>query len=142
MAISSYQVYLMRQTGPGPPAVFSKLVDIKDYPDLGGSPDMLETTTTSDPAQTFILGIQSVNPLEFTANYVQSDFTALKALNGTEETFAVWMGGTSAGVPNGSNGKFQFKGRLDVHVVGGGVNEVVDMLITIAPSTQVEKVAP
>lgn len=129
MAISSYQVLLMHKVS----SAYQLLVKIKDYPDLGGAPDMLETTTTSDPAQTFILGIQSVNPLEFTANYNDTDFDTLKGMAGTDKDFAVWLGET------GANGKFEFSGTLDVHVVGGGVNEVVDMLITIAPSSAIEK---
>ena len=32
MAISTYKVFLMKKTG----TTYEKLVDIKDYPDLGG----------------------------------------------------------------------------------------------------------
>lgn len=39
--------------------------------------------------------------------------------------------------PDGSNGKFSFDGELSVYPVGGGVNEVVNMNITIAPSTPI-----
>ena len=134
MAISTYKVFLMKKTGNA----YSKLVDIKDFPDLGGAPEMLETTTLSDGAQTYIPGIQSQEALEFTANYTKADFDTLKALEGQEVDFAVWLGGTvAAGVatPTGSDGKFEFKGQLSVFVVGGGVNEVVDMTISIAPST-------
>ena len=52
----------------------------------------------------------------------------------------MWFGGTEAGgvvTPDGSNGKFSFKGELSVYPVGGGVNEVVGMNITIAPSTPI-----
>ena len=134
MAISTYKVFLMKKTGNS----YEKLVDIKDFPDLGGAPEMLETTTLSDGAQTYIPGIQSQEALEFTANYTKADFDTLKALEGQEVDFAVWLGGTvAAGVatPTGSDGKFEFKGHLSVFVVGGGVNEVVDMTISIAPST-------
>lgn len=134
MAISTYKVFLMKKTGNS----YEKLVDIKDFPDLGGAPEMLETTTLSDGAQTYISGIQSQEALEFTANYTKADFDTLKALEGQEVDFAVWLGGTvAAGVatPTGSDGKFAFKGQLSVFVVGGGVNEVVDMTISIAPST-------
>lgn len=134
MAISTYKVFLMKKTGNS----YEKLVDIKDFPDLGGAPEMLETTTLSDGAQTYIPGIQSQEALEFTANYTKADFDTLKALEGQEIDFAVWLGGTvAAGVatPTGSDGKFAFKGQLSVFVVGGGVNEVVDMTISIAPST-------
>lgn len=117
---------------------WSKLVDIKDFPDLGGAPEMLETTTLSNGAQTYIPGIQSQEALEFTANYTKTDFDALKKLEDQELELAVWFGGTeSAGTvtPTGTDGKFEFSGRLSVFVTGGGVNEVVGMTISIAPST-------
>lgn len=119
-------------------ASWAKLIDIKEFPDLGGDPDMLETTTLSDKMQTFIAGIQSMDGLSFTANYTLTDYKALKALEGKQEDYAVWFGGTeNAGAltPSGSDGKFSFKGELSVYPTGGGVNEVVGMAITIAPST-------
>lgn len=137
MAISTYKVFLMKKNLPD---TWAKLVDIKEFPDLGGEPEMLETTTLSDNMQTYIAGIQSLDGLTFTANYDMEDFQTLKALEGKENDYAVWFGGTGdAGslTPNGSNGKFSFKGQLSVFPVGGGVNEVVDMSITIAPSTPI-----
>lgn len=137
MAISTYKIFLMVK---GSGDTYSKLIDIKDFPDLGGAPEMLETTTLSDNMQTYIPGIQSLDALEFTANYTKADFTSLKAMEGEEKDFAVWFGGTESGgvlTPDGSDGKFEFKGQLSVFPVGGGVNEVVDMTITIAPSTPI-----
>ena len=136
MAISTYKVFLMKKTSD----TWGKLIDIKDFPDLGGSPELLETTTLSDKMQTYIPGIQSLDALEFTANYTKNDYTTLKALEGVENDYAVWFGGTeSSGVitPTGDDGKFSFKGALSVFASGGGVNEVVDMTITIAPSTPI-----
>lgn len=123
---------------PASAASWAKLIDIKEFPDLGGDPDMLETTTLSDKMQTFIAGIQSMDGLSFTANYTLTDYKALKALEGKQEDYAVWFGGAeNAGTltPTGSDGKFSFKGELSVYPTGGGVNEVVGMAITIAPST-------
>lgn len=137
MAISTYKIFLMMK---GEGSTYEKLVDIKDFPDLGGAPEMLETTTLSDKMQTYIPGIQSLDALEFTANYTKTDFTKLKALEGQEKNYAVWFGATESGstlTPDGSDGKFEFKGQLSVFPVGGGVNEVVDMTITIAPSTPI-----
>ena len=134
MAISTYKVFLMKKTD----STYSKLIDIKEFPDIGGDPELLETTTLSDNMQTFILGIQSNEAMNFTANYTKADFTTLQALEGTAQDFAIWFGGTESGgtvTPDGSNGKFSFKGELSVHVTGGGVNEVVEMSITIAPTT-------
>ena len=136
MAISTYKIFLMMKET----STYEKLVDIKDFPDLGGAPEMLETTTLSDKMQTYIPGIQSLDALEFTANYTKNDFTTLKALEGQEKEFAVWCGASDSGgtlTPDGSDGKFEFKGQLSVFPVGGGVNEVVDMTITIAPSTPI-----
>lgn len=127
MAISTYGIYLMHKESD----TYAKLVDIKDFPDLGGSPEMLETTTLSDSMQTYIPGIQALDGLEFNANYTKADYTKLKALEGKDESYAVYFG------EDGVNGKFEFNGSLSVRPVGGGVNEVVGMAITIAPSTPI-----
>jgi hypothetical protein len=119
---------------------WEKLVDIKSYPDLGGTPELLETTTLSDSMTTNILGIQSLDALEFECNYDLTEYTKLKALEGKDNDYAVWLGGTeSAGVatPTGEDGKFAFKGQLSVYVNGGGVNEVRNMTVSIAASTPI-----
>lgn len=136
MAISTYKIFLMKKTGD----TWAKLIDIKEFPDLGGSPEMLETTTLSDKMQTYIPGIQNIDALEFTSNYTFEEYKTLKALEGVENDYAVWFGGTESGdtvTPTGTDGKFKFKGQLSVFPVGGGVNEVVDMTIAIAPSTPI-----
>ncbi len=136
MAISTYKVFLMKKGD----TAYEKLVDIKDFPDLGGSPEMLETTTLSDKMQTYIPGIQSLDALEFNANYTKEDYAKLKALEGQELDLSVWFGGTETKgtlTPNGSDGKFNFKGYVSVFVVGGGTNEVVGMTVAVAPSTSI-----
>ena len=136
MAISTYKIFLMKKTE----STWSKLIDIKEFPDLGGAPEMLETTTLSDNMQTYIPGIQSLDALEFTTNYTLNEYKKLKALEGIDNEYAVWFGGTESGdvvTPTGSDGKFKFNGQLSVFPVGGGVNEVVGMTITIAPSTPI-----
>lgn len=136
MAISTYKIFLMQKNT----SAWEKVVDIKEFPDLGGTPEMLETTTLSDKMQTYIPGIQSIDALEFTSNYTLKDYKKLKDLEGQDKEYAVWFGGTEAGdtvTPTGSDGKFKFNGQLSVFPVGGGVNEVVDMTITIAPSTPI-----
>lgn len=136
MAISTYKIFLMKKTE----TTYEKLIDIKEFPDLGGAPEMLETTTLSDNMQTYIPGIQSLDALEFTTNYTLNEYKKLKALEGIDNEYAVWFGGTESGdvvTPTGSDGKFKFNGQLSVFPVGGGVNEVVGMTITIAPSTPI-----
>lgn len=139
MAISTYKVFLMHKGASE--SAYTKLIDIKEFPDLGGDPEMLETTTLSDKMQTYIAGIQSLDGLSFTANYDLTNFKTLKALEGKNEKYAVWFGGTESGgvlTPTGSDGKFSFDGQLTAYPTGGGVNEVVDIGITIAPSTPIQ----
>lgn len=136
MAISTYKSFLMYKQS----STYEKLIDIKSFPDLGGAPELLETTTLSDGMTTNIMGIQSLDALEFECNYTLEDYTKLKAMEGTEADFAVWLGGTVTGgtvTPTGSDGKFEFKGQLSVFVNGGGVNEVVNMTVSIAASTPI-----
>lgn len=136
MAISSYKTFLMVKKD----GAWEKLIDIKNFPDLGGAPEMLETTTLSDGMQTYIPGIQSIDGLEFNANYDKTEFDKLKEMEGTEYEFSVWFGGTVSGktvTPTGDNGKFDFGGQLSVFPVGGDVNAVVEMTISIAPSTPI-----
>lgn len=138
MAISTYCVFLMKKESTG--NTYSKLIDIKEFPDLGGDPEMLETTTLSDKMQTFIAGIQSMDAMQFTANYTLSEYKKLQALNGKTESYAVWFGGTESGgtlTPTGSDGKFKFDGQLTCYPNGGGVNEVINLTISIAPSTPI-----
>ena len=129
MAISTYGIHLMHKASGGE---YEKLVDIKDFPDLGGAPEMLETTTLSDSMQTYIEGIQSADALEFSANYTKEDFTKCNALKGKKESYAVYFG------EEGENGKFEFDGYLSARVTGGGVNEVVGMTLSIAPATEIK----
>jgi hypothetical protein len=136
MAISTYKSFLMHKKA----TAWEKLIDIKSFPDLGGVPELLETTTLSDGMTTNIMGIQSLDALEFECNYDLAKYTELKAMEGTESDFAVWLGGTVANgvaTPTGSDGKFEFKGQLSVFVNGGGVNEVVSMTVSIAASTPI-----
>jgi hypothetical protein len=136
MAISTYKSFLMHKKA----TAWEKLIDIKSFPDLGGAPELLETTTLSDGVTTNIMGIQSLDALEFECNYDLEKYTELKAMEGTESDFAVWLGGTVANgvaTPTGSDGKFEFKGQLSVFVNGGGVNEVVSMTVSIAASTPI-----
>lgn len=136
MAISTYKTFLMQKKE----TKWEKLIDIKDYPDLGGPPEMLETTTLSDMMKTFIEGIQENGALEFTLNYTKAEYANLKQLKGQTLELAVWFGGTESGAtvtPTGADGKLSFSGTLSVYLPGKGTNNVVEMIISIAPSTSI-----
>lgn len=139
MAISTYKTFLMHKEDSS--SAWKKLVDIKSFPALGGDPEMIDVTTLSDAIQINIPGIQSVDSSSYECNYDKADFEKLKALEGTEQDFAVWFGGTGSGstlTPDGSNGKFKFKGIPTVYVAEGSVNNPVNMTLSIAVTTVIE----
>ena len=139
MAINTYKQFLMKGSG----TTYTKLLDIKETPDIGSNREALETTTKSDRAQTFIPGIIQISAdgLVFVANYDKTDYTTITALKDTETQYAIWFGGTEAAngtvTPTGSEGKWEFKGYADAVVVGSGVNEVQNMNVVIIPSTPI-----
>ena len=141
MALSSYKTFLMHKKSSN----FEKLVDIKDFPDIGGTPEMLQTTTLSNRSHTYIPGIDNAEALEFTVNFDKTDYATLKALKGKKETYAIWLGGAEDSdgsvTPTGSEGKFDFDGYLNVIISGAGVNEVVDMKVSIAPASEIRETA-
>ena len=134
MAISTFQSYLMYSTASGTPSSWTNLFPVKETPDLGAAPEPIEVTTLSDPARCFIPGIENTDQKTYVANYDPFVYDAIKALKGQEIHLAHWYGASySDGVyePDGSDGKFVGKGYVDVFVNGGGVNEPVNMTITL-----------
>ena len=139
MAISTYGVYLM--LGTGTTITYAKLCDIKSVPALLGERNELETTTCSDDAETFILGIRRTGKLQFTINYDGSDVDAIIALEGTEQHLAVYFGHDNTGAPDGHNGKYTFDGFVSVSTNEAGVDEVVEATVSVAPTTVITKAA-
>lgn len=143
MATSTYKSFLMKKVSSD----YVKVCDVKDYPDLIQPPEMLETTSLSDGARTYIPGIQSNESLSFTVNYDPTVFATLvtyaEADASTDGDYAVWFGATVSGgvaTPTGSDGKFEFTGIMATPtIVGKGVNEVREMTVTIAPTSQITK---
>ena len=132
-AINTFQVNLMQGTGSGT-LTWSRLIEIKDFPDLIGTVEALEKTTLSDAQRTYIEGITNNEQKTFTCNYNPTDYGNIAALEGQELNLAVWFGASQTGgvyTPDGSMGKFKGKGYVRAGIPGKGVNEVVDMTVTV-----------
>lgn len=112
----------------------TKLCAIKSYPQLGGAREQLETTDMEDEQQTFVPGVQSVEAMEFVANYEKEKYDSVKASAGKDQCYQLEFG------EDGKDGKFGWKGQHDVFVNGGEVNGVREMTINISPSTKIEPV--
>lgn len=126
MAISTLGVTLKMGESEG---ALEKVVDIKDFPDLIGDPNMLETTTLSDEAVTNIPGIRSSDMLTFTCNYTKADFTAVNDKANTPMYYSLEFSDGS---------KFTWQGQHTCGLPGKGVDEVIEFTINIAASTAVE----
>ncbi|MDR3270158.1 MAG: phage tail protein [Peptococcaceae bacterium] len=138
--ISTQNTFLMiaTQLPPVPATTWNKLIDIKTYPDMGGPPETLDTTTLSDGAYTNIPGLQTMDTFTFDCNYTLDDYEALLAVAGPLRHFAVWFDSgevASPMTPVGAKGKFEWDGQLSVYVTGGGVNEVVGMQVSISAAS-------
>lgn len=138
--ISSYGVYLMYKDTEGGVNDWTKLVDIKNFPDLHDKPNMLSTQTLSDMSETQILGTRKASEKEFTANYTKADLQKIEALKGKDLDVAVWFGANTNGEPQGAEGKFEGKGMIGVSVAGAGVDAVLEMKISLAMSKPFDKV--
>ena len=121
MAISSFGVTLKY----GESAAMTPVV-IKDFPSLLGKRSSLETTTLSDDAQTFIPGIrQQAESFDFTANYDATIYNTLNGLDGEQNWELTFSDGS----------KYTWKGAVSVSVNEGAVDAVLEMTISVTPST-------
>lgn len=113
---------------------YTQLCKIKSYPDLGGTPEQIETTDLEDTFQTFVPGVQSMDTMEFTCNYTPTNYAAVVAAipsEGTDGYYELDFGDA------GAAGKFQWSGTHSVRVTGGEVNAVREMVITVTPSSEI-----
>ncbi len=118
---------------------WEKVVDIKDIPDLGGEPNLIEASTLSDLVDVYVEGREKMEAFKFKTNYTKTDYEKLYAYKGQEKTFAIWLGYTeSVGTmtPTGDRGKFKFTGTLSVYVNGADAGSVVEMTVSIATTSK------
>ena len=110
---------------------WAKLCTIKSYPALGGSPEQIETTDLEDDTQTFVPGVQTLEAMEFLANYTLEAYTAVNAKAGTPGEYRLSMG------TDGEDGIASWSGQHTVFINEGEVNGVREMTISVSPSTRI-----
>lgn len=140
--MTTYMTFLMHKTS-GVSESFEKLVDIIDFPDMGGEPELIDITTLSDSMERKEPGIKKSDAKNFTCNYDEDTYDKLAALEGKEETYALWLGGTEnedgTVTPNGENGKWEWKGKLSCYLTGKGTNEAHAINISITNTSVITK---
>lgn len=123
-AIWSQETYLMVYDTTT--SSYKQVICIKDYSDLGGEPELLQSTTMCQVKNhTYITGLQDIDSITFTANYTVENYQAVLDLaDGTTRNWALYFGTGRTGTPNKGNGAFYWPGELSVWKSGQGVNEV------------------
>jgi hypothetical protein len=135
MAFSSFNAKLMYNSSSTETPTWTQVIAIKNIPQIGGAPEQLETTTLDDAIQTFIDGIQSQEIMSFTINADKTKRATLTTLKGVEKSYSIWLGNDGLG----GEGKFTGKGKLNYYINEAGNNAVVEMTVTITPTTAFEE---
>lgn len=137
MAISSYNITLKSANEAG--GSYTKLVAIKDFPDLGSAPDTIEVTTLSDKMKRYIQGLQDTGSFEFTYNYTQTDYKLVQALDDNKtHYFELDFGNDGAG----GEGSFYFAGQVSTYVAGTGTGSVVEAKLIVTCDSEVTTTEP
>ena len=125
MAKCTNVTYLMHKGASD--TAYSKLVDITQYPDLGGDKEKLDSTTLSDTKKRSVNGLEDTAELAFSAWYDKTDYEKLLAIQeaGTVDAYQLWFG------ENGEDGIWEWEGIMAVHPASGGVNAVREMSFSI-----------
>ena len=121
MAISTFGVSL--KYGSDSPTTELR---VKDFPSLLGKRSALETTDLLSDAQTFISGIrQQAESFDFNANYDPAVYAAINALDEIQKCSLTFSDGSG----------YTWDGYLSASVNEGSVDAVLEMTISITPST-------
>lgn len=125
MAKCTNVTFLMHK-GQGEGA-FKKLLDITEYPDLGGEKEKLDVTTLSDKKKRTINGIEDTGDLTFKAWYEKADYEKLLALqeSGSVDTYQLWFG------KDGKDGVWEWSGVMAVYPNSGSSNNAREMSFSI-----------
>lgn len=107
----------------------AKVVKVKTVPEIGGNPELLETTDLEDTEQTHCFGVASSDAMEFTCNYTKDDYDLVKADANKDLFYQVEFGAS------GADGIYSCYGRHTVRISESSVNAVREMVISVARST-------
>ncbi len=113
------------------------LVRAKSMPQPVGAPNTVESTTLEDDAQTFEAGIKTSDSKEITGNLEKSYLDGIEALNGSKvDIFQLYGTDGIGGVAKYAYVAQATATPSDV----GGVDEILEMSVTVIPNTAPAKV--
>ena len=126
MAKCTNVTYLMHEKADAP-GTFEKLIDITEYPDLGGEKEKLDVTTLSDTKKRTINGIEDTGDLAFKAWYEKADYKKLLDLQEAGKVV-----NTSYGLEKRVlTAKWEWAGVMAVYPTSGSSNNAREMSFSI-----------
>lgn len=128
-AILTHPVRLYYSSDSG--VTFTELVEVKNYPNLFTPAEGVDKTTLAQLQETMIKGIKGAEAMEFECNYNKEDFNTVYELEDDALVYKLSFG------ENDVNGAFVWSGEHAVTMPSGDVNSIVNMLVTVYPSSEV-----
>ena len=114
---------------------FTKLNDLQEIPDLGGTTDTVEVTTFDDGAHMYIKGLKDYgDSVDFTFLYASDQFNTLSAMDGQYE-WQVYLPEDAAG---NSGITCTFLAECAVRINGQGTNEAIQYTLQLTPMSDME----
>lgn len=114
------------------PTTFTNIPDLKELPDIGADPELVDNTALSDSIVHKEVGIGDPGDMEFVFRYDNSSTTAsyrvAKGLSGVKWFRVTLNDGT----------KFTFKAIPTTKVSGGGVNDPVEFVMALALQSDID----
>ena len=116
-------------------SAYTDLAGLKEVPDMGAEPELVDNTALSDSIIHNELGIGDAGDMEYTFRFVNTSGSAyrnLKAREGVLTWFKHELNDplTGAGTHHGT--QYTFSGYPSVRISGGGVNDPQEFVLTIA----------
>lgn len=113
----------------------SEVVDVREFPDLLGDAESLETTTLGDTMQTARPGLKGSDTLSFTCLFsgmgLGTNWKLLKDVEdtGEPETFTVTLS---------SGDELEFDAYVTMGMPGKGPNDILEFTANLMPSSEID----
>lgn len=118
------------------PTTFTNIPDLKELPDIGAEPELVDNTALSDSIKRNEQGIGDPGEMEFVFRYnnsdAQSSYRIAKALSGVKWFQVKLFDGTT----------YTFKGIPATRLSGGGVNNPVEFVMSLALQSDIDIADP
>ena len=113
---------------------FTKLIDIKSYPDVFSAPEKLDISDLSSNRKKYTQGMVDLPDYEFGFNYTADAYQSVKEKEGTVGYYQLRFGA------NGEFGAWQWSGTHFATPSGGEVGAVREGTLVCYPESEVAEV--